>query len=359
VTRRTIDPNGSDPGATRRTMTMGGPEAASATRRTLASGPVAAAAAATEAARPAARPAHWWARLRWRRLLVVLGIIMVANEAQVMRAGGELRSALPGLPRGESDAVWRRYRDLRSRSVLGIGTFGLRSSVRDWYVAEADELIADYRSDTPVIRENGWRDAAALLGRAAALDPRDRSIRARILYCRGQLARINAQAAKSRQPADAQRYFNAATASFEEAARLRPRWADPQLGLARTYVYGLEDPEHARDALDRAEQNGYVFGNRDMALLGDGYRLRAARTWSRAPDFRDLPQEDTFLESVRADCEHALRHYETIPAYGEVSANIRKVQDLLARVEAREEALREQKLRNLGLGLLAPFLGKS
>src|SRR5439155_15874084 len=138
-----------------------------------------------------------------------------------------------------------------------------------------DELIADYRSDTPVIRESGWIRAAGLLERAASIAPGDHAVRARLVYCRGHLARINAQAAKIRGAADAQRLFNEATGSFEEAARLRPHWLDPQLGLARTYVYGLEDPESAREALGRAAEDGYEFGDRDMALRGDGYRLPA------------------------------------------------------------------------------------
>jgi hypothetical protein len=376
-TRRTLGAaeNGSDvASATRRTLgagpgdvTPGAPASAApgdlpVPRGAAASGPTAAAespAAGPHAAKPAAAvPARRRFRFRWRLFAVIAGIILISNEAQVMSAAGELKSALPGLPRGESEAVWKRYRQLGSRSLLGIGTLGLSGSVKDWFVAAADELIADYRSDTPVIRENGWRNAASLLGYAASIAPRDRAVRARLLYCRGHLARINAQAAKGWRPADAQRFFNEATSSFEEAARLRPDWSDPNLGLARTYVYGLEDPEQAREALERAEEDGYKFGSRDMALLGDGYRLRAERAWSRAPDFRDLPQEDKYIDSVREDCEQALQQYETIPAYGEVSRNIRKVQELLRKVEARKDELREARLRKAGLGILVPFLGK-
>jgi len=286
-------------------------------------------------------------------------VLLIANEAQVMSASNELEGALPGLPRGESDAVWKRYRQLRSRSFLRIGTVGLSGDVKNWFISSADDLIADYRSDTPVIRENGWSRAIGLLERAAAITPGDRSIRARMLYCRGHLARIRGEAASSRRPADAQRFFNEATSSFEEAARLKPHWPDPHLGLARTYVYGLVDPEAARKALDRAEENGYEFGNRDVALLGDGYRLRAEKTWSRAPDFRGLPQEGKYLDSVRDDCQQALEHYETIPAYGEVSRNIRKVQELLQKVRARDDEVRAAKLRKAGLGILVPFLGRS
>ena len=162
----------------------------------VAGGVASGAAAAAEAPGPrAAKPAAAQAgrrrfRFRWRLFAVIVGMILVANEAQVMSAAGELKSALPGLPRGESEAVWKRYRQLGSRSLLGIGMLGLAGSVKDWFVAAADELIADYRSDTPVIRENGWREAASLLGHAASMAPRDRAIRARLLYCRGQLARF-------------------------------------------------------------------------------------------------------------------------------------------------------------------------
>jgi hypothetical protein len=140
--------------------------------------------------------------------------------------------------------------------------------------------------------------------------------------------------------------------------RLRPRWFDPHLGLARTYVYGLEDPDRAREALGRAEQDGYQLGNRDLALLGDGYRLRAERTWSRAADFRGQPQEDRYLETVREDCRQALQHYETIPAFGAVSRNTRKAYELLQKLEAREHELRRERLRKAGLGILAPLVGK-
>jgi serine/threonine protein kinase len=394
VTRRSAPSSHGEPdvGETRRTLgaVENGADAASVTRRTLVLGspasrapsidppvangsmrsngsPGATVAAPSPAATEAPEPTKLGKvvrairgfRFRWRLFAVIVGVLLVANEAQVMSAAGELKSALPGLPRGESEAVWKRYRQLAPRSLLGIGALGLSGSVKDWFTGAADDLIADYHSDTPVIRENGWREAIALLAHAASIAPRDRAIRARTLYCRGQLARIDAMAAKGRRPDDAQRFINQATSSFQEAARLRPRWFDPYLGLARTYVYGLEDPEQARAALNRAEEDGYEFGNRDMALLGDGYRLRAEKSWSRASDLRDLPQEDEYIDRVREDCKQALENYENIPAYGEVSRNIRRVQDLLRSVDERRDQVREARLRKMGLGIFAPLLGRS
>jgi len=375
ATRRTAPSANGDADATRRTLgpADGGPvdDAHGDTRRTVAAGdadatvrsitplapmtpPVAPAPVAAPAAPPAPRRRSWF---RWWRLALVGAVLLIANEAQVLSAASELKRALPALPRGEADAVWKRYRQLDSRSFLRIGTAGLGGDVRDWFVASADQLIADYRSDTPVIREAGWTRAAGLLARAAAIAPGDRAIRARLVYCRGHLARIHAQAA-GRRPADAQQYFNEAIAAFEEAARLDARWLDPQLALARMYVYGLADPEAARTALARAGDDGYALGNRDVAMLGDGYRLRAEKTWSRAPDFRDLPQEGKYLDSVRDDCRRALEHYESVPAYGEVSRNVRKVEELLRKVDAREHEMRVASLRRMGLGILAPLFGK-
>ena len=363
-TRRTVatgNGSGSDFDDTRRTLAAGSVNAGAALPAVATAVPIAAPSApAASVPTPTATSAtRRRFRFRWRLVAVFAAVFLISNEAQVMSASNDLKAALPGLPRGDSDAVWKRYRQLGSRGFLRIGTLGLSGDVKNWFISSADELIADYRSDTPVIRENGWIKAIGLLERAASIAPRDRAIRARLVYCRGHLARINAQAAKGRRPADALRYFNEATSSFEEAARLRPRWSDPQLGLARTYIYGLEDPEAARDALGLAEANGYAFGNRDVALLGDGYRLRAEKAWSRSADYRGLPQEDKYLDRVREDCSQALEHYETIPAYGEVSRNIRKVQELTQKVEARQSDLREARLRELGLGILAPFLGGS
>jgi hypothetical protein len=402
ATRRTTHSANGGPEATRRTLGTDAPAAGDldATRATLGNGAAAAAmaagagaatpAGASAATTPASAPTPAAAaapvpppatasapavpapapprglalparlrRLPWRRLLLFAAVMLLFNEFRIMNAADELRSALPNLPRGESEAVWTRFQQLNARSLLGFGTMSLDGDVKDWFVNASDELIADYRSDTPVIRETGWRTAATLLGHAASIAPGDRGVRGRLAYCRGHLSRINAVAAKERgQAADARRHFNEATRLFEDAARLRPDWPDPHLGLARTYVYGLEDPERARDALSRAEQDGYSIGNRDMALLGDGYRLRAERTWAHAADYRDQPHEDRYLDSIKDDCDQALNHYSTVPAYGEVSRSIRKVQDLLDKVDAREGQMRGAGLRRVGLGFLTPLLGK-
>jgi len=364
ATARTVNGNGADLSATRRTLSpvVNGNGASSETRRTLPKlsvvpSPAVAAVPAPATTLAPAKPARRF-RMRWWFVPLVAAIGLIANETLVVAAANDLRGTLPGLRGGQSEVVWKMYRQLSARSLLKVGALVLAGDVKDWFVAAADERIADYRSGAPTIRESGWREAATWLGHAASIAPGDRGIRARILLCRGHLARINGVAAKGRSSADAPVYFNEATRAFEQAGELRPHWPDPNLGLASTYAYGLESPEQAHEALNRAEDDGYTLGNRDIAMLGDGYRLRAERAWSRAGEFSDQPREDKFLGGIRRDCEQALEQYDTAPTYGDVSRNIRAVEDLLAKVEERENDLRREKLRRSGLGILAPLFGR-
>jgi hypothetical protein len=264
---------------------------------------------------------------------------VIVNEAVVMNEAGAFESRMSSFTRSDAPGVWWRYRQLRARSLLRIGTVKLGWRVKDWHVAMADDLIADYLSDTPTIREGGWKQAKALLGRAAQIAPRDGRLRARQRYCEGQLARIDAEALRERgAAAEARGKFNTAQRAFQDAARGWRGWPDPHLGLARVAAIGFADVDATRAALDDAERDGYRLGSRETATLADAHRLRGERTW---PAIAGLPDEPRYLARIRSDCERALELYDQVPAYGEVSRNIRRVHQLLARVDAREQALTE------------------
>ena len=72
-----------------------------------------------------------------------------------------------------------------------------------------------------------------------------------------------------------------------------PKSPDPQLGLARLYVYGLKDIDKADAALQQAERRGHPLGNREKAQLADGYRQRADRLWYDSRNVRDCPRRRT------------------------------------------------------------------
>ena len=142
-----------------------------------------------------------------------------------------------------------------------------------------------------------------------------------------------------RLPAEAQREYADAVAAFREAAELRSDWADPYLGLARTFIYGLDDVERGADALLRAERAGYTPGNREAAQLGDGYRTRADTLLRSARDVTGLSQERDYLTRAAESYRQALEHYAKATDYTGVPRNIALSQRSLTTVERRLEAL--------------------
>ena len=104
----------------------------------------------------------------------------------------------------------------------------------------------------------------------------ERALKASLRYCDGHLHRIDGEARKARgKTVEAQQEFTDAVTAFREAAELRPNWPDPFLGLARTFIYGLEDVDRGADALTQAQRLGYTPGDRETTQLADGYRARA------------------------------------------------------------------------------------
>jgi tetratricopeptide (TPR) repeat protein len=251
-----------------------------------------------------------------------------------------LVAALPTQELEQMSDAWTARDRLAERSNLGFGTAGLERSLTERTVVLSDRVIANYRMPTPTVREAQWQMARDALARAVAAAPRDRSIRAALRYCEGHLHRINGEARKARKPAeDAQRELAEAVAAFREAAELRPGWPDPFLGLARTFIYGLEDVDRGADALKQAQQNGYTPIERDTAQLADGYRARGNALVRNARALSGMPQERDFLTRAAEAYRQALTLYPKAGTYANVTSNIRLTQRALTQVERRLEEL--------------------
>ena len=122
----------------------------------------------------------------------------------------------------------------------------------------SEQVIANYRSTLPTVRERQWRTAQKNLQQALILAPRSASLKASLRYCEGHLHRIDGEAEKLRhRTAAANQHFTEAVTAFREAAEERRDWPDPFLGLARTFIYGLEDIDRAADALKEAQKLGF------------------------------------------------------------------------------------------------------
>ena len=309
-----------------------------ATRRTRSSPP-----APPQQAGTAVPPAAKAVRDRRRKLLVltaasVLVLGLTANECSV---AGEARRVAADASTRELDRlgeVWSSYETLAARSYLKFGTWRLERSLTQRTLALADRVIGNYRMALPTVREAQWKSARDALARALPVAPDDKALRAAYRYCDGHLHRINGEAHKGRhEDVAAQRELTEAVASFREAADLRPEWADPFLGLARTFIYGLEDIDRGADAVSQAQRRGYAPTDRETGQLADGYRARGTSLVRSARELSGMPQESDYLTRAVESYQRALALYTQASSLPTAPTNIRTTQRALDQAQRRLE----------------------
>jgi serine/threonine protein kinase len=316
--------------ATRRTRRPAADEATRRTRPGPETTPVAAprpvlVATAPVPARSAGTPLRR-GRVSLRAVLMVLATMIVLNEISVRVAVRAPAARATAVDAEGMDALWDEHSRLQSRSWLGIGVRPLETALRTRSLDLAEQVIANYRGPLPTVRERQWTAAQKNLQRALALAPRDRRIKAALRYSEGHLLRIDGEAEQSRgRRSTANSHFADAVVAFRQAAELQREWPDPFLGLARTFIYGLEDIDRAADALKQAQERGYTIGDREVAQLGDGYRARGDKLRQTARQLAGMPQEEEYLQRALAAYRDARAQYERIPDYGGVATNLRRI----------------------------------
>jgi hypothetical protein len=165
------------------------------------------------------------------------------------------------------------------------GVAQLKAAIASHSLVLAERVMANYRTPTPTVREAQWKAAAEALRRGVTLAPGDSAMRAALRYCEGHLLRINGEANRARKDLpQAQQQFADAVVAFREAAALHPGWPDPFLGLARTFIYGLDDLDRGADALAQAEKNGHPPSERETMQLADGYRIKGETAGANRAD---------------------------------------------------------------------------
>jgi hypothetical protein len=309
-----------------------------ATRRTQ---PVAAA-EPTRRTRPATKTG--WRLPSLRSALLLTALVLVANEAALGFSARRLAASASARDLDGITEIWDEYGRLSGRSFLRVGVIGLETSLRARVLELSERVIANYRGPLPTVRERQWKSARTNLQQALTLAPGDTRLKAHLRYCEGHLHRIDGEAAQGRnQRAVASQQFADAVAAFREAAELRPNWPDPFLGLARTFIYGLEDADRAADAFKQAQQRGYAVGDRETAQLGDGYRARGDGLRQTARQLMQLPQEAEYLQRAIAAYRQALTYYEKVPGFPGVATTLRRVNGAIALLEERIAELEFEK----------------
>ena len=266
---------------------------------------------------------------------VVWGISSLVGDYLLYRHGQELSREIQAEQLTDPTEIWNKWTELSKDHPSSLLLRGPRNLVKQKLVAAADHVIDTYRnSEGQQVYEKDWERARTMAAHALAVEP-DNSVRGKVRLSEGHISRINGGSHRSPQE------LNAAVEQFTEAQRLMPASPDPQLGLARLYVYGLRDIDKAYQALEEAQKRGYQLANRDKSQLADGYLARADRLWKDSSTMRGLPQEKDQIERAAEDYKRALQLYQEIVPWGNSSTNVTRIQVSLDNASLRLRQIEE------------------
>jgi tetratricopeptide (TPR) repeat protein/predicted Ser/Thr protein kinase len=280
------------------------------------------------------RQVGFFAKAMRTMALLALGCMLYGgwemfSSYRLYEQGQQLQREIETERLSDADQIWTKWTELSKGNSSSWLLHGPRKTVKQTFVSAADGIIANYRdSDSQPVTEKDWERARTLLSRALAVEP-DNTVRGKLRLTEGHLARINGGAHR-----DAAQ-FRLAADDFNQAEHLLPNSPDPELGLARLYIYNLGDTDRGYEALQKAEQLGFHLGNREKLMLADGYRRRGDRLFWDSRNVRGLPQEKDQIQRAADDYRHALDLYQSIAPYGNSSSNVASVQASLDSVNTR------------------------
>ena len=277
--------------------------------------------------------AAYVATMRVLLVLLLAGVLyggwVLASNYLLYQHGQQLAREVEAEQITDLDQIWSRWTELSKGNASSLLLHGPRKVVKQKFVAAVDHVIDTYRNnESQLIYEKDWEGARTMASRALAVDPED-SVRGKLRLSEGHLARINGTSHRSAQE------LNLAVEKFDEAQKLLPKSPDPELGLARVYVYGLKDIDKGYEALQEAQKRGYQLGNREKLLLADGYRDRADRLWWDSRNVRGLAAEKDQIQKAADDYKRAEELYQGISPWGKSIVNLVRVRLSLESVNFR------------------------
>lgn len=272
-------------------------------------------------------------------ILLLVGCLLLASQVWVRSEASEIRHDLATERTPDLDDLWSRYQKISAFGILpGSGLGDVRTELREALLRSGDRILDSYHGDNPTTTERGWRRAHDRFKAALDLQFRDKATRAKMLYARGHLDRIEAQTLRAKSQSDpARQKLRDAVEEYRDAARLAPEWPDPYLGLARVYAYEQPDLKQLEETLSELERRGYPMGRREKAMLADGYRIQAQNLLARATRARGTDEETELLESARDHFTQAIGLYREAGnfanAHGNMTDSANQLQGILTRLE--------------------------
>jgi serine/threonine protein kinase len=358
ATRRT-SPIPSDPGPAQLGTSDGGDEDAERTRRTqppplprvvppplpLVGTPVSTTGNDKQKKTPAAaelpsrkgrpeRPPRTKSQRFFRTAMLLIGLGLAVNEISIASRAGRLANAASTLGVDALPAAWGEYDTLVDKSHFHVATHDLRNALTERTLELVERVTANYLTATATVREAQWMMARDVLTRALTSAGDDNELRSRLRLCEGHLLRIDGEAKKARGDVEgSSNDLTEAVVAFRQAHELSRNWPDPLVGLARTFIVGLEDVERGAQALDQAQALQYEISERDRAQLADGYRALGNSLVRTARQLDGLPLERDYLSRAAEAYRLALVQYANAGNFSGVPQSVARTQRALLQVE--------------------------
>jgi serine/threonine protein kinase len=236
----------------------------------------------------------------------------------------------------DANQAWSKYQQILSLNHPAVASWGVGGSLKAHLVLAGDRPVLDFRNNEfPTAREAQWRGAVAYFTHALAVDPGDKTVKAKLRLCEAHLERITASGPNRQQ------MLNDAGQKYLEAAELWKASPDPYLGLERLYAYS--DPDRAQAAADEARKHGHSENRRELAQMADGYYRRATLTANDARKFRGITMtERDCLFRARQDYERAKDLYSRVGSYGSAADSLVEADRALGLVQYRLQEMDRQ-----------------
>ena len=326
------------------------------TREGVDAGPAAEAPTASES--PAAAPRKKPSRLR--RVFLFLFLFVTVHEGCIALSAKRVSSAVPMQDFDGVTQVWADYESLAARSWLfGLAVQDLGQALVRQSMILSDQVIGNYRTPQPSVREAQWESAAVVLRRAlTAIEGNDIKIIKELERADDDVDKLHEaiklyliQASKTDMSEDESRRhveILTFTTNLEHigdiidknlmdlaAKKVKKRAAFSPEGLAELKRFHAQVVDNMRLALN-------VFASRDVALAR---RLLVEKTGMRAKEFEAAEHHFARLRSGRPESiETSAIHVDIIRDLKRINSHLTSVAYpiLEAAGELRESRLREQ-----------------
>lgn len=249
-------------------------------------------------------------------LSVTLGLLLPlgACQAYIGIEGRNLQRDLLMEPADELPNLWQRYQIVQKLDLFQIVPAAVGKEMKAALARGADRVLSHDLDGGQLRSQEDWKAALNHLQGALQIDPADSRIRAKVAYCRSQLALAEAKSFAETGDLDAAARRRAvALNELAEASRIDETWPEPYVQRSRIYI-DMEPLDLARveAELEKAGTRGYPK-DRLISHRAEGHLTHAQQLYSEAVRVRGTQRERDLLAGAIEHFSRAIDLYDRIP----------------------------------------------